>query len=67
MNHRRLTALVGASCLQSESVDEQEFASRNLPILTTSSFSDMVLYLGLLVWILWNNPEHLRVSSLQMC
>lgn len=37
MNNRHLTGLVGASCLQSDSVDEQEFASRSLPILTTSS------------------------------
>lgn len=66
MNNRCLTGSVSALCLQSESVDEQEYASKNLPILTTSSFSRMVPYFGLLVWSLWNNPERLTFSFRQI-
>lgn len=65
MNNQHLTGLVGASCLQSESVDKQEFASKNL-IVTTSSVSYRALYFGLLVLILWNNLENLRFSFRQI-
>lgn len=43
-DHQRLTGSVGASCLQSESVDERDSASRSLPALTTSSFFSCTIF-----------------------